>query len=177
MINQTKATKLTKIYQYVCEKYEQELKYHCERFSNNNQPDFTDQEVLTIYLFCVYEEQRFQKKQMYNFTKDYLISWFPKLTSYVAFTSRLNRLSEALRILCGITIKEFAPKECSEEFSLLDSFPIITCSGKRTGKVARELTDKCFNSTKNLWYYGAKLHALNFYNSGTFQHTDRLSEF
>lgn len=49
MINQTKATKLIKTYQYVCEKYEQELKYHCERFSNNNQPDFTDQEVLTIY--------------------------------------------------------------------------------------------------------------------------------
>ena len=45
----------------MCEKYEQELKYHCERFSNNNQLDFTDQEVLTVYLFCVYEEQGFEE--------------------------------------------------------------------------------------------------------------------
>jgi hypothetical protein len=35
MINQTKALKLIKIYDYVCKKYEQELKYSCERFSNN----------------------------------------------------------------------------------------------------------------------------------------------
>ena len=58
MINQTKAIKLVKIYDYVCEKYEQELKYHCERFTNNNQPVFTDQEIITIYLFALYEEQK-----------------------------------------------------------------------------------------------------------------------
>ncbi|MFA5300093.1 MAG: transposase, partial [Lutibacter sp.] len=60
MINQTKALKLIKIYDYVCKKYEQELKYSCERFSNNNQPVFTDQEVITIYLFSIYEEQKFK---------------------------------------------------------------------------------------------------------------------
>jgi hypothetical protein len=42
MINQTKALNSIKVYQYVCEKYEQVLKWHCERFTNNNQPDFTD---------------------------------------------------------------------------------------------------------------------------------------
>jgi len=36
MINQTKATKLIKIHQYVCDKYAEKLKYHCERFTNNN---------------------------------------------------------------------------------------------------------------------------------------------
>jgi hypothetical protein len=174
MINQTKALKLIKIYDYVCEKYEQELKYHCERFTNSNQPCFTDQEVITIYLFSLYEEQKIKLKQMYNFTKDYLLSWFPKLTSYVAFTNRLNRLASAIKSLCSITIQEFAPKECSTEFSLLDSFPIITCSGKRTGKVAPELTDKSYNSTKNLWYYGVKLHALNFYNKGTLPHPESI---
>lgn len=174
MINQTKATKLIKIYQYVCDKYEEELKYHCERFTNNNHPNFTDQEVITIYLFSVYEEQKFKVKQIYNFTKDYLMSWFPKLNSYVAFVTRLNRLSETIKILCGIVIQEFSPKESSKEFSLLDSMPIITCSGKRAGKVAQELTDKSFCSTKNLWYYGMKLHALNFYNKGTLPYPESI---
>ena len=174
MINQTKAIKLVKIYDYVCEKYEQELKYHCERFTNNNQPVFTDQEIITIYLFALYEEQKIKLKEMYNFTKDYLLSWFPKLASYVAFTTRLNRLSSAIKTLCSIAIEAFIPKECSTEFSLLDSFPIITCNGKRKGKVARELTDKTYNSTKNLWYYGVKLHALNFYNKGTLPYPESI---
>lgn len=174
MINQTKALKLIKIYDFVCEKYEQELKYHCQRFTNNNKPHFTDQEVLTIYLFSIHEEQRFKLSQMYNFTKGYLLSYFPKLTSYVAFTTRLNWLSSAIQRLCGMTIEAFMPKECSSEFSLLDSFPIITCSGKRTGKVAGELTDKSYNSTKNLWYFGVKLHTLNFYNKGTLPYPESI---
>ena len=42
------------------------------------------------------------------------------------------------------------------------SDPIITCSGKREAKVAREITDKGFCSTKGIYYYGLKLHALAF---------------
>ncbi len=44
--------------------------------------------------------------------------------------------------------------------------PIITCSGKRTSKVATEITDKGFCSTKNMYYYGLKLHALAFWQKG-----------
>jgi len=174
MINQTKASKLIKIYQYVCDKYEQELKYTCERFSNNNQPEFTDQEIMTIYLFSVYEEQRFKIKEIHDFASNYLRSWFPKLNSYVAFNTRLNRLSEAITALCRFVLEEFTPTGCSPEFSLLDSMPIITCSGKRNAKVAKEITDKSYCSTKNLWYYGLKLHALNYYNKGTLPHPESI---
>jgi hypothetical protein len=46
--------KLIKIYYYVCEKFEESLKFECERFSNNNNnPDLTDQELITIYLFLM----------------------------------------------------------------------------------------------------------------------------
>ncbi|MFO7658438.1 MAG: transposase, partial [Bacteroidales bacterium] len=31
---------------YICDIYDSELKFSCQRFSNNNQPEFTDQEVL-----------------------------------------------------------------------------------------------------------------------------------
>ena len=111
---------------------------------------------------------------MHNFAKDYLLSWFPKITSYVAFTTRLNRLSEAIKRLCNITIEEFIPKECSMQLSLLDSMPIITCGGKRKGNVAQELSDKSFCSTKNLWYYGVKLHGLSFYNKGTLPYPESI---
>ncbi|WP_149526674.1 transposase [Sphingobacterium hotanense] len=164
MINQAKALKLIKLYQYVCDKYDSELQYYCQRFSNNNKPDFTDQEVLTIYLFSVHEEQRLRIKQIHKFASDYLMDWFPKLTSYVAFNTRINRLFDVLRSLCQSVIEDFAPEECSREFSLLDSMPIITCSGTRRAKVALEITDKSFCSTKRLWYFGLKLHALNSYN-------------
>lgn len=174
MINQAKALKLIKIYDYVCDKYENVLQYHCQRFTNNNRPGFTDQEVMTIYLFAVYEEQRFKIRHIHRFASDYLSGWFPKLTSYVAFNTRINRLCDVLRVLCQCVIEEFVPPECSSEFSLLDSMPIITCGGKRSAKVALDLTDKSFCSTKNLWYFGLKLHALNSYNKGTLPYPESI---
>jgi len=43
---------------------------------------------------------------------------------------------------------------------LVDSLPIITCSAKRAGKVAPELTAKGFCNSKNLFNMGCKLHLL-----------------
>jgi len=53
MINQTKALKLVKFYSIICDRFEKDLKYTCERFSNNDKQDLTDQEIMTIYLFAV----------------------------------------------------------------------------------------------------------------------------
>lgn len=69
MIHQTLATKLIKIYDYICKKYESSLKFHCERFSNNCRPEFTDEEVLTIYLFTVYEEKKRLLKRFIDMPK------------------------------------------------------------------------------------------------------------
>jgi hypothetical protein len=162
MIPKVKELKLIAIYLYVCELYDDNLKYSCERFSNNSEPVFTDQEILTIYLFAMHAEQRFKIKQIYNFADDYLRSWFPHLPSYPAFNMRLNRLSEALKLLGTHLIQNFQPLDCDKETSLLDSMPIITCSGKRSGKVAKEFTDKGYCSTKGIYYYGLKLHALGY---------------
>lgn len=170
MTSQTKSMTLIQIYEYVCEKYETDLKFYCQRMGNNKNPEFTDQEIITIYLFCVYKEQRFKVKEIYKFAINYLQDWFPKLKSYVAFNTRLNALNQVFVELFCLLISTFAPKECSSQMALLDSMPIITCSGKRKAKVALELTDKSYCSTKNLWYYGVKLHALNFFNKGTLPH-------
>jgi hypothetical protein len=132
------------------------------RFSNNNEPEFTDQEILTVYLFAMHVEQRFKINQIHEFADGYLRSWFPRLPSYPAFNTRLNFLSEALKSLAIQLIEDFQPPDCAKETSLLDSLPIITCSGKRIGKVAKEITDKGFCSTKSMYYYGLKLHALGY---------------
>lgn len=158
----TKELQMIAIYLYICDMYEKELKFVCKRFSNNSEPEFTDQEIMTIYIFLVYSEQRFKIKQIYDFADNYLRSWFPKLPSYVAFDTRINRLSEAFRILAEYTIINFQPEDCQLNESILDSLPIITCSGKRRGKVAKEISDKGYCSTKNMYYFGLKLHALGF---------------
>ena len=162
MISKVKSTKLVEIFFYVSDAYEKELKFSCERFSNNSCPEFTDQEIMTVYLFCQNQEQRTKIKQIYCFADEYLRSWFPKLPSYKAFNNRINRLSEAFRLLTDSLLRNYQPSDCSAQESLLDSLPVITCSGKRTGKVAPELTDKGYCSTKSLYYHGLKLHTLAF---------------
>ena len=162
MISKVKSTKLVEIFFYVSDAYEKELKFSCERFSNNSSPEFTDQEIMTVYLFCINQEQRTKISQIYCFADDYLRSWFPKLPSYSAFNNRINRLSEAFRLLTDSLLRTYQPSDCSTQESLLDSLPVITCSGKRVGKVATELTEKGYCSTKSMFYYGIKLHTLAF---------------
>ena len=52
--------------------------------------------------------------------------------------------------------------------------PIITCSGKRKAKVALEMCDKAFNSTKSMWYHGIKLHSINQLCQGELPRPDAL---
>jgi len=163
-----KALRLIAIYLYVSELYKNELQYTCQRFSNNSEPEFTDQELMTVYLFVTTQQQYFQVKQIHRFANEYLLSWFPKLPSYQAFNNRLNRMSEAFKALAAVLFICFVPEDCVKQVSLTDSLPIVTCKGKnKKGKVAREITDKGYCSTKNMYYYGVKLHVLSFRRPGT----------
>ena len=166
--------KLVKIYDYVCQKFDEGVRYECQRYSNNNEPRFTDQEVITIYLFAMHHQKLFETSGIHRFAKDHLIDWFPKLNSYQGFNNRLNRLCTVMAILVEELIREFRPEDCCDDQSLLDSMPIITCSGKRQGKVAREITDKGYCSTKGIYYYGVKLHALGYRRSGSLPHPEQI---
>jgi len=163
-----KQFRLISIYMYISKLSEMELQYTCQRESNNSSPEFTDQELMTIYLFAITEQKYFLVKDIYLFTKEYMHSWFPKLPSYQAFNNRLNRLSEAFRTLAIGLFTSYIPEDCDLTISLTDSMPIVTCKGKnRKGKVAREMVDKGYCSTKNMYYYGLKLHLLAFRRPGT----------
>lgn len=157
-----KAIKLIEIYYRVCQIYNEYLWQNVQRFSpNGNQGEITDQELMCIYLFCLIEEQKMEKKAMHRFIKDYWADWFPNLPSYQTFCDRLNRLEAAFEGLISYLIAIYLP-DIEQDFSIFigDSMPIITCSGKRKAKVAPDLCTKSYCSSKNMWYYGVKLHTL-----------------
>ena len=43
--------RLIGLYLYICEHYKTHLWVHAQRLSNNSHPKFSDEEVLTLYLF------------------------------------------------------------------------------------------------------------------------------
>ena len=67
MILKYKATRLLRIYLYICDMNEQCLKCHCQKYSNNSKPLFSDEEILTIYLFVKYELKYTHIKGIHNF--------------------------------------------------------------------------------------------------------------
>jgi hypothetical protein len=175
MIPKKKELKLIRIYMYICDLYDSDLKYYCQRYSNNCNPAFTDQEIMTIYLFAGYCQKYFQIKDIHTFASEYLSSRFPKLPSYQTFNLRLNRLSEAFKILSERLISSFISEDCLLNISQVDSYPIMTCTGRnRHGKVAPEITTKGFCATKNQYYYGMKLHTLAFRRDGTIPFPESL---
>jgi hypothetical protein len=153
---------------YICDLYESELRFYCQRYSNNSNPAFTDQEIMAIYLFAGSCQKYFPVKDIHSFAKEYLSSRFPLLPSYQTFNLRLNRLSECFKVLSRRLINSFTPEDCDFNISPVDSMPVITCASRnRKGKIAKEITAKGYCSTKNQYYYGLKLHALTFRRKGT----------
>ena len=66
--------KLVKTYDYVCEKFGEYLEFECQRFSNNNEPKLTDQEITTIYLFVMHHQGILKMNKIHQFTHEYLLS-------------------------------------------------------------------------------------------------------
>jgi hypothetical protein len=116
-------------------------------------------ELLTCYFFALLEEQKFQVKKMHGYIEKYWLSWFPDLPSYQAFNARLNRLEGAMPLLLGILSEQLCPlQEATGRDLLIDSVPIMLSKGKRKGKVAPQMADKTYSSSKGMYYYGLKLH-------------------
>ena len=175
MISKDKALKLIKIYMYVCSKYDETLSYYCQRYSNNSKPVFTDQEILTIYLFVGSEQRYMRIKEIHSFAKEYLLDWFPGLVSYQTFVYRLNRMAGAVQELIKHLIVSHKPDDCEEDTLIVDSMPIMTCSGRnRKGKVAKDIADKGYCSTKNQYYHGLKLHLVGFRRKGHIPYPPQL---
>lgn len=167
-----KENELIRLYFYLCDCNDKALWIHHQRFSPNSTPSnekLTDMELLTIYFYCRRFENKHNKSEIYDFANRYLRSWFPQLPAYANFNSRLNNLNSSIQFLIGLLLSKIQTIEnqCVEnDISLIDSMPIMLCSGKRAGKVAPELSEKSFCSTKGVYYFGVKLHAIAFRRKG-----------
>lgn len=161
------------MYFYICTAYDSELCLHHQRMSNNYQPAFSDQEVLCIFFYCLSVEKRIQIKHIYDFADNYLRSWFPDLPrTYEGFLTRLNELHAVFPPFIALMLDEFVEENGQKQFvffaqqilNVVDSMPIILAKGARRfkAKVAPNLCDRGFCSSKNLKYYGLKLHVIGF---------------
>lgn len=166
---------LIQLYCDVCERYHNDLWQYCERFSNNAHPDFTDEEVITIYLFGILRK-RFDVSQIYAYTRDHLRPWFQTLPSYGGYIQRLNKLSAVFPPLLNALAPTWDRGPKVNLALLLDSMPIILARGSRRfqAKVARGLADCGYCSSKKLAYYGLKLHVLGIRQPGTLPHPDYI---
>lgn len=164
--------KLISIYYHVCDKYNQVLCHHVQRFSTNQlQGQITDEEIITIYIFCTAYEQKRTVKSIYDHIYNYWLSWFPDLPTYQGFNERINRISVAFPVLVDILCEELDLNIDALPVLLGDSMPIVTCAGSRAGKVAQQLTDKGYCASKKrfpagMHYYGVKLHVLGLRQQG-----------
>lgn len=156
----------------VCDLYEKDLIWYAQRFSKNataHYEGFLDEEAITIFLFGILKKRK-EVKEIYDFTKDHLSDWFPKLPSYQKFNERLNWLAPALNRMAACLMDELQLPQwlvaCQPQRleAVVDSMPIILAKGGRadSAKVALEIADKGRCPSKSLWYHGVKLHDLGF---------------
>jgi hypothetical protein len=154
------AERLIHVYLFVCEHFPS-LSPMIERYSNNKQPAFTDEEVLTIYLFGILE-RRFTVKLLHKYIAEHWLSWFPVLPKYEAYNHRLGILAPLLPALLEICEHYLNWSAIMPDVYMIDSMPIILAHGSRSdgAQVARELAAKGYCPSKKLWYHGIKLHAI-----------------
>ncbi len=161
---------LIMLYLVVCQHYQQSLWVQAQRFSNNNQPSFSDEELMTLYLFGTLKHHR-SVRAIYDYTSDHLLEWFPELPSYGGFIQRINRLGSAFAQLADELMQRipelqdlpetaFVPPETP--IALVDAFPIIMAQHGRgdTARVAHEVADKGHCAAKRLYYHGVKVHLI-----------------
>lgn len=150
---------LIQIYEHVCQQFDNGLWGYTERFSNHNRPVFTDEEAMTIYLFGLLRGHS-KVREIYDNVQDHLITWFPRIPSYQGYVYRLNRCSKAFEVLVERLVDQAPQKGMMSHCRLVDSMPIILAGEKRSdhAKVALELANKGYCSSKHMYYHGVKLH-------------------
>ncbi|MFL6282141.1 MAG: hypothetical protein ACJ74Q_03125 [Pyrinomonadaceae bacterium] len=75
---------LIDIYLFVCCVYDTSSQTCYQRMSNNREPEFTDQELITIWIFA-HCEGCFEKKRMHALILKYWRSWFPRFAQLSNF--------------------------------------------------------------------------------------------
>jgi len=152
---------LIEIYLFVCQVYDTSAATCFQRLSNNRDPEFTDQELITIWFFAHFEGC-FEKKKMHRLIENYWREWFPHLPSYQTFVLRLNRLEPTFQTFGTALSGALAAKGMPEVDHLVDSLPVMLAShGHSYGaRVGRELADIGYCAAKKTRFHGVRLHLI-----------------
>lgn len=158
---------LIQIYLLVCQIYDNHSSLKYQRASNFK-PVFSDEEIITIYLFGQLNE-KFNHRQIHAFIQQYWLDWFPALPSYQAFNRRLKLLTDNFHSLFAYLLESLPPSEnsVSEDF-LIDSMPVMLACGTRSrrARVAPEIAKTGFCATKQINFHGVRLHLIANRQSG-----------
>jgi len=156
-----KEIKIIKLYCQICQYYDNILVAEMQRLSNNFSPKFSDEECITVHLWGIANE-KYDTKAVHEFIVEYWSEWFPELPGYESYVKRVNNLAPAFKTLTQLLISE-QEMDADVIDHIIDSLPIMLANSRRSGsaKVAPEMCDKGYCSSKNMWYYGVKLHSLS----------------
>ena len=160
---------LISLYLYLFKQHKNKLAPYAERFSNNHhQPTFTDTEVLTIYLFGLIRGHK-TIQAIHTYTRDHLSDWFPDLICYGGYVQRLNRLCELFPVLIEEVLGAYPQHQLTKNVRIIDSMPIIMAHARRASRacVAPNLARKGYCASKQMYYYGVKVHVLGLRRDGT----------
>lgn len=158
---------LIQIYLFVCHLYDTRSETCFQRLSNNREPEFTDQEIITIWLFA-HLNDKFRKKQMHTFIKEYWFDWFPLLPSYQTFVFRLNKLEPSFQTFGQFLLKRLSETTAPEIDSIIDSLPVMLAQHGHSysAKVARETAAIGYCAAKKTRFHGIRLHFMANRKSG-----------
>ncbi len=159
---------LIQLYLLVCHIYDTRSQTCFQRLSNNAQPHFTDQELVTIYLFA-HLNGSFEKKAMHRFIDKYWRHFFPRLPAYQTFVARLNLLEQTFQTIGGYVNELLAKNRTPEIDHLIDSMPVLLAAGAHayTARVARDVADVGYGSSKRIYFHGVRLHTIAQRRDGT----------
>lgn len=152
---------LIEIYLFICQIYDTRSATCFQRLSNNRNPEFTDQELVCIWFFGHLNE-KFNKRQIYDFIRNYWAEWFPKLPSYQTFSYRLNLLEQTFQSIGAELFTHLHSSQPLEHDHLIDSFPVMMASGGHAYRacVAREVADVGYCAAKKTYFHGIRLHTI-----------------
>lgn len=151
-------TKLIELFLLICDFYDKHSILKEQRLSNNHQPLFTDQELLTVYLFG-HLQGLTQQRQIYDYFFNHWRAWFPALPSYQAVNRRFAELAPTFELLIEQLLTNGAWQIQVRDDRLIDSLPVMLVVGRRANRarVALDLARTGFCAVKQTHYYGVKL--------------------
>lgn len=154
-------TKLIELYLLICRLYDNHSVLKEQRLSNNHKALFTDEELMTMYIFGHLQGFSTQR-QIYDYFSNHWLDWFPALPAYQTFNQRVNNLCAAFELLIAELLEQSGWQiQCNDD-RLIDSIPVMLAKGTRAARasVAADLADTGFCATKQQYYRGVKLHLI-----------------